>query len=48
MINSSEWRNNMNKYLNLAVTDPVVIQRGNTEILVLSKQERIVCKMNNK
>jgi hypothetical protein len=28
----AELRNNMNKYLNLAATDPVVIQRGNISL----------------
>jgi hypothetical protein len=39
VISSAELRNNMEKYLNLATTERVVIQRGKTETFVLSRQE---------
>jgi hypothetical protein len=41
VISSAELRNNMKKYLDLATTETVVIQRGKTETFVLSAQERI-------
>jgi len=41
VISSAELRNNMKKYLDLAKDETVVIQRGRTEIFVLSRQERL-------
>ena len=41
VISSSELRNNMKKYLDLAKDETVVIQRGRTETFVLSRQERL-------
>ncbi|MDR1938828.1 MAG: hypothetical protein LBQ73_10090 [Tannerellaceae bacterium] len=41
VISSAELRNNMEKYLDLATTETVVIQRGQTETFVLSAQEQI-------
>ena len=39
VISSAELHNNMDKYLNLATTETVVIQRGKTETFVLARQE---------
>lgn len=41
MISSAELRNNMKKYLDLAKTEQVVIQRGRTETFVLSMEQRL-------
>jgi hypothetical protein len=41
VISSAELRNNMKKYLDLATSEMVVIQRGKTETFVLSAQQRI-------
>ena len=41
VISSAELRNNMKKYLDLATTETVVIQRGKTETFVLAKQEEL-------
>ncbi len=41
VISSAELRNNMKKYLDLAITETIVIQRGKTESFVLSAQQRI-------
>ncbi len=38
VISSAELRNNMKKYLDLAKTQKVVIQRGKTETFVLSHE----------
>jgi len=38
VISSAELRNNMKKYLDLAKTQQVVIQRGKTETFVLSEE----------
>jgi hypothetical protein len=37
VISSAELRNNITKYLNLATTETVVIQRGKVDAFVLSK-----------
>jgi hypothetical protein len=37
VISSAELRNNIEKYLDLATTETVVIQRGKTDAFVLSK-----------
>ena len=39
VISSSELRNNMKKYLDLAVNEKIIIQRGRSEAFVLSKEE---------
>lgn len=39
VISSAELRNNMKKYLDLAKTQEVVIQRGRTETFVLKSQQ---------
>ncbi|MDR1984745.1 MAG: hypothetical protein LBQ28_07980 [Prevotellaceae bacterium] len=41
VISSAELRNNIKKYLDLATTETVVIQRGKTDAFVLSKLARI-------
>ncbi len=41
VISSSELRNNMKKYLDLAATEQIIIQRGRKETFVLQKQEYI-------
>lgn len=41
VISSAELRNNMKKYLDLAITETVIIQRGKSETFVLSAQQRI-------
>lgn len=41
VISSAELRNNMKKYLDMATTETVVIQRGKSETFVLSAQQRI-------
>jgi hypothetical protein len=38
IISSAELRNNMKKYLTLATTEAVVIQRGKTETFMLTRQ----------
>lgn len=38
VISSAELRNNMRKYLDLAKTQQIVIQRGKTETFVLSEE----------
>jgi hypothetical protein len=40
VVNSAELRSSMKKYLNVAATETVAIQRGETETFALSKQER--------
>ncbi|HBL72881.1 MAG: type II toxin-antitoxin system Phd/YefM family antitoxin [Bacteroidales bacterium] len=39
VISSSELRNNMKKYLDLAVDEKIVIQRGRNETYVLTRVE---------
>jgi len=39
VISSAELRNNMKKYLDLAVSETIVVQRGKTETFVLQKKE---------
>lgn len=39
VINTSELRNNMKKYLDLAADEKIVIQRGRNETFVLTKEE---------
>lgn len=39
VISSSELRNNMEKYLDLAVEEKIFIQRGNNETFVLTREE---------
>lgn len=41
VISSAELRNNMKKYLDLAKTEQVIIQRGRTETFVLSMEQRL-------
>jgi hypothetical protein len=41
VISSAELRNNMKKYLDLAKTQEVVIQRGRTETFVLSEERHL-------
>ena len=41
VVSSAELRNNMKKYLDLAATKTIVIQRGKTETFVLSAQQHI-------
>jgi hypothetical protein len=41
VISSAELRNNMKKYLNLAATEAVVIQRGKTETFMLTRQDNL-------
>ncbi len=41
VISSAELRNNMKKYLDIAKSETVIIQRGKTETFVLSSQEHI-------
>lgn len=41
VISSAELRSNMKKYLDLAKTEEVVIQRGKSETFVLSRQSRL-------
>jgi hypothetical protein len=38
---SAELRNNMKKYLDLAGSETVVIQRGKTETFVLARQDNL-------
>jgi hypothetical protein len=40
VISSAELRSNMKKYLDIAKTDDVIIQRGKTETFVLSMEKR--------
>lgn len=39
VISSSELRNNMKKYLDLAMNEKIVIQRGRNETFVLTREE---------
>lgn len=39
VISSSELRNNMKKYLDLAMNEKIVIQRGRNETFVLIREE---------
>jgi hypothetical protein len=39
VISSSELRNNMRKYLDLAVDEKIVIQRGRNETFVLTRED---------
>lgn len=39
VISSSELRNNMKKYLDLAIEEKIVIQRGRNETFVLTREE---------
>ena len=39
VISSSELRNNMKKYLDLAVNEKIVIQRGKNETFVLTRED---------
>ncbi len=39
VISSAELRNNMKKYLDLATTETVVIQRGRNETFILSREK---------
>jgi hypothetical protein len=41
IVSSSELRNNMNRYLDLATTEPIVIQRGRTETFVLQTERHL-------
>ncbi len=41
VISSAELRNNMNKYIDLAAPEQIIIQRGRKETFVLQKQEYI-------
>lgn len=41
VISSSELRNNMKKYLDLAVEEKIVIQRGRNETFVLTREEHL-------
>ena len=41
VISTAELRNNMKKYLDIADTERIIIQRGNTEMFELVKKERI-------
>ena len=42
VINSAELRNNMKKYLDIAKTTNVVIQRGKAETFILSMEKHLV------
>ena len=42
VISSAELRNNMKKYFDLAKLEKVVIQRGNTEVFVLSAESHLI------
>ena len=39
VISSSELRNNMKKYLDLAIEEKIIIQRGRNETFVLTREE---------
>ena len=39
VISSSELRNNMKKYLDLALNERILIQRGKNETFVLTREE---------
>lgn len=39
VISSSEFRNNMKKYLDLAANERILIQRGRNETFVLTREE---------
>ena len=39
VISSAELRNNMKKYLDLAASEEIIIQRGSRETFVLQKKE---------
>ena len=39
VISSSELRNNMKKYLDLAVNEKILIQRGKNETFVLARED---------
>jgi hypothetical protein len=39
VISSSELRNNMKKYLDLATNEKIVIQRGRNETFVLTRED---------
>jgi hypothetical protein len=41
VINSAELRNNMKKYLDIAKTTNVVIQRGKAETFILSMEKHL-------
>jgi hypothetical protein len=41
VISSTELRNNIKKYLDMAKKEEVVIQRGRTETFVLSEEKRL-------
>lgn len=41
VISSAELRNNMNKYLDLAASEEIIIQRGSRETFVLQKKKNI-------
>ena len=41
VISSAELRNNMKKYLDIAKSEDVVIQRGKTETFILSMQKHL-------
>jgi len=41
VISSAELRNNLKKYLDLANTEKIVIQRGKTETFILSAHQHI-------
>lgn len=41
VISSAELRNNMKKYLDIAKSEEVIIQRGKTETFVLSMQKHL-------
>lgn len=44
IISSAELRNNMKKYLDIAKTQKVVIQRGKTETFILTREEPLAEK----
>ena len=41
VISSSELRNNMKKYLDLALNERILIQRGKNETFVLAREEHL-------
>lgn len=41
VISTGELRSNMKKYLDIAATERVIIQRGSTEMFELVKKDRI-------
>ncbi len=41
VISSAELRSNMKKYLDLATSEQIIIQRGRKETFILQKQEHL-------